>query len=79
MQPSCCLQLLFFCASHGLVATKPYMIPVSVSLFSIFWYCPIKVCKPIFLLSLYLENNNSIKNGTYTITNFGNYFELHKQ
>jgi|GEM_PF-6872204 len=41
-------------------------------------YCPIKVCKPLFFLSLYLKTFKRRNNGTYTFANFGNSFELHK-
>lgn len=34
----------------GTVLKKAYR-----SFCRLFWYCPIKVCKPIFLLSLYLK------------------------
>lgn len=41
-------------------------------------YCPIKVCKLLFLIFVFV-NYKKEKNETYTFANFGNSFELHKQ
>ena len=42
------------------------------------WVVSKKVCKLDIILIFALSNKKQQEYGTYTRTNFGNYFELHK-